>query len=80
MSYEWRPTRLLMASESTYSAAKERFSDCFAKPSAGCFPIAKKQPALFTETRLILNTMMIIPLVQVLYYDGIVKTNMIGFG
>ncbi len=40
----------------------------------------QKAACTFTETRLILNTMMIIPLVQVLYYDGIVKTNMIGFG
>ena len=32
------------------------------------------------EARLILNTMMIILPNQVLYYDGIVKTNMIGFG
>ena len=40
----------------------------------------QKAACTFAEARLILNTMMIIPLVQVLYYDGIVKTNMIGFG
>ena len=39
------PSRLLMASESTCSAAEERFSDGFVKPSAGCFSIVKKQPA-----------------------------------
>ncbi|WP_314043350.1 hypothetical protein [Kingella denitrificans] len=37
MSHERRPTRLLMALESTCLAAEERLS--------GCFSIAKKQPA-----------------------------------
>ena len=40
------PSRLLMASESTCSAAEDRFSGC----CAGCFPIAKKQPALCGST------------------------------
>ena len=43
------PSRLLMALESTCLAAEERFSGYFAKPSAGCFPIAKKQPALLRK-------------------------------
>ncbi len=45
MSYERRPTRLLMALESTCLAAEERFLGC----CAGCFSIAKKQSPIDSE-------------------------------
>ena len=69
MSHERRPTRLLMASESTCSAAKRDFQTALLNQVQAAFPLPKS--SLHSYGSPIDSEHDDYPANQVLYYDGI---------